>query len=178
MTHNGKKIAAVLFIFDSNSYTFLARSDRANDWIHHDQINWYRQASALYREYNQGQNLPAYAFFHIPLPEYNYYWQQCHPIGEKNETPCNPRVNSGLYAAFLENKNIKGVFVGHDHINDYIAQNEGIWMGYVRGISYHTYGKEGYAHGSRVIQLTEGTASFDTWLRLEDNSVINKIHCE
>ena len=73
---------------------------------------------------------------------------------------------------------IKGVFVGHDHINDYIAQNEGIWMGYVRGISYNTYGKEGYAHGSRVIQLTEGTASFDTWLRLEDRSVTNKIHCK
>ena len=177
MSHDGKKIAALLYVLDSNSYV-TTNGKQIYNWIHHDQVEWYRQASAYYKKYNHGKDLPSYMFFHIPLPEYNFYWQNCKPVGERYEDPCVSPVNSGLYAALLENRNIKGVFVGHDHINDYIAQNEGIWMGYVRGISYNTYGKEGFLHGSRLIQLSEGTPSFDTWLRLEDNTVINKIHCE
>ena len=104
MTHDGKKIAALLYVLDSNSYVTCG-GKKVYDWIHHDQIEWYRQASAFYRKYNHGENLPAYAFFHIPLPEYNDYWKQGKPVGEKNEDPCISPVNSGLYAAFLENKN-------------------------------------------------------------------------
>ena len=41
------------------------------DRLTFDQINWYRQQSAAYKAQNGGQPLPALAFFHIPLPEYN-----------------------------------------------------------------------------------------------------------
>ena len=40
-------------------------------WFTFDQVNWYRSQSAAYTERNGGKPLPALAFFHIPLPEYN-----------------------------------------------------------------------------------------------------------
>ena len=36
---------------------------------------------------------------------------------------------------------IMGIFVGHDHINDYIGKYEDIYLGYGRGTGYSTYSR-------------------------------------
>lgn len=169
--------AALLYILDSNAYFKDGILD-TYDWIRPDQIQWYRQASSFYMEHNHGQTLPSYAFFHIPLPEFNLFYSAGNTLGVKQESVCASEMNSGLWAALIEKRDIKAIFCGHDHVNDFISGYDGMWMGYVRGISYHTYGKDGYLKGSRVILLKEGAAAFDTWLRLEDKQVINRIHCE
>jgi 3',5'-cyclic AMP phosphodiesterase CpdA len=177
MSKNGKKIKALLYILDSNSYA-TTNGTQIYDWIHQDQIQWYRQTSAYYRQLNGGKNIPSYAFFHIPLQEFNTFYSKGTVIGSKNEDVCCSPVNSGLFSSFIENKDIKAVFCGHDHINDYIAGYEGLWLGYVRGISWKAYKKEGYDRGSRLIELKEGTPSFNTWLRIDGGRVINKAFCE
>jgi hypothetical protein len=177
MDKDGQRPAALLYVLDSNAY-FKDGVYDCYDWIREDQVQWYRKASAFYKAANQGQPVPSYAFFHIPLPEFNLAFHKGTVVGVKQESVCDSEINGGMWAAMLEERDLKGVFCGHDHVNDFIAGYNGVWLGYVRGISYHTYGKEGFAKGSRVIQLKEGAAAFDTWLRLEDKQAIQRLHCE
>lgn len=111
--------------------------------------------------------MPALAFFHIPLPEYRVAWETEGVIGVKQEEVADSPVNSGLFAAMKEMGDVMATFVGHDHINDYIAAVDGIYLAYGRGTGYGTYGKEGFPRGARIIELIEGERQFRTWLRLE-----------
>lgn len=142
------------------------------DYLKRSQINWYvDQAVRIKEEYG---DLPALAFFHIPLPEYNELWDYCHCYGQKNESVCCPKQNSGMFSAMLEMGDVKGVFVGHDHVNDYYGQMYGIKLCYGRASGYNTYSQEGFAHGARIIELDELSHDFITWIRSEDGSKIIK----
>lgn len=152
-----------LWFFDSHSYA----PERLGgyDWIKRDQIAWYLSHDA-------SDN--ALAFLHIPLPEYDDVWDQ-HPCrGLKFETVAAPRINTGVFAAFVERGDVSGVFAGHDHINDFDGELHGIRLCYGRATGYNTYGKDGFARGARIIELKEGERGFRSWLRLEDGSVLSE----
>jgi hypothetical protein len=73
-----------------------------------------------------------------------------------------------------EMRDILGIFVGHDHDNDYAVDWKGILLAYGR----YTGGNTVYnnlANGARVIELTEGEKGFKTWIRLKNDEIINKI---
>ncbi len=173
MDATGAEPAALLYVLDSNAYVSDANFS-TYDWVHQDQIQWYCETAAACRQAYQ-KTLPACMFFHIPLPEINGFFERGAVTGVEQETPCPSEINGGLWAALRDHQDIMAVFNGHDHINDFIANLGGLWMGYVRGVSYHTYGKEGYLKGARVILLHQGTNTFDTWLRLEDQQVTNRV---
>ena len=69
MSSDGNRPAALLYCLDSNDYSTIDGID-GYGWIGFEQIEWYRSTSRRYTEQNGGKPLPAYAFFHIPLPEY------------------------------------------------------------------------------------------------------------
>lgn len=154
--------AANLYFFDSNAYV----KDKKNgyyDWIKFDQIQWYWEQSQKLKKQNQGHALPALAFFHIPLPEYDDLYNSGDYLGRKGEDVCSPKINTGLYAAFLENKEVMGTFVGHDHEDDYVGELRDIVLAYGRVSGLDAYGS--FERGGRVIELTEGDFKFDTWIR-------------
>ena len=64
-------------------------------------------------------------------------------VGEKNEEVCPGSFNSGLFAAMLERGDVKGVFCGHDHVNDFIGNYYGIYLGYAANTGFGTYGLGG-----------------------------------
>ena len=177
MDTNGKRPAALLYMLDSNA-NYANDGLETYDWIHQNQIQWYRKASEYYRLENKGTFLPSYAFFHIPLPEFSLFYTKAATVGVKQEDVCCSAINSGFFSTILEHGGLKAMFCGHDHVNDYITEFGGVWLGYVRGVSYNAYGKEGYWKGSRVIELREGKTAFKTWLRLEDKKVVNVVNCE
>lgn len=162
--------AAALYFLDSGDYSKLKHVD-SYAWISRDQIDWYSSQSRLLADKNSGQPLPALAFFHIPLPEYETVWERGVCYGQKHEGVCCPKINSGLFAAMVERGDVMGTFVGHDHINDFWGELYGIKLTYGRASGYNTYGKEGYPRGARVIRLQEGKQSYDSWLRLDDGSI-------
>lgn len=164
----GKTPAALLYFLDSNSYseTWL----KGYGWIRRDQIAWYLATARAWRERNGGEPLPALAYFHIPLPEYNEVWDLYECFGEKYENICSARVNSGFFAALHEMGDVMGTFVGHDHINDFVGDLHGIRLCYGRGSGFNTYGREGFAHGARLVRLRAGVRDFESWLRLEDGA--------
>jgi hypothetical protein len=170
------KTAFVFYLFDSNALSDLPGADHREDWIRNNQIEWYTSQSKKLTGGNNGIPYPALAFFHIPLVEYTAAFSQQDrlKVGWRIERECCPPVNSGLFTAFMECKDVKGIFVGHDHDNDYVAYMQGIALGYGRfsggNNTYHTL-----CRGARIFELTEGSAAFDTWTRLETGRFLNRV---
>lgn len=172
------KESAVLYFFDSNSYSKL-ESVKGYDWIKADQIDWYYSQSSKLTKKNGGTPMPALAFFHIPLPEYEEAMASGNAmsIGTKREKPCSPEINSGLFAAMLNAGDVMGTFVGHDHVNDYSVNWKGILLSYGRFTgSKTTYHDIPGGNGARVIELTEGKREFRTWVRLKGGKIINEVN--
>ena len=173
---DGGKDAALLYVFDSNSYSTMKHL-KGYGWIKHDQVQWYLDESRKYTEANGGTPMMALSFFHIPLPEYHEAVQNegSFLIGTRKEKACAPEINTGLFAAMKEAGDVLGVFVGHDHVNDYAVSWKGIMLCYGR----FTGGKTVYhdmpgGNGARVIELTEGLRQFRSWIRLKGGQVINE----
>ena len=172
---DGSKDAALLYVFDSHSYSTLKHL-KGYGWIKHDQVQWYLNESKKFTESNGGTPLTALSFFHIPLPEYHEAVNNegSFLIGTRKEEACNQEINTGMFAAMKEAGDVLGVFVGHDHVNDYAVSWKGIMLCYGR----FTGGKTVYhdmpgGNGARVIELTEGVRQFRSWIRLKGDQVIN-----
>lgn len=161
-----EKTEALLYFMDSNSYSTLQPQVGGWGWFTHKQVGWYRERSKAFTVLNGGVSYPALAFFHIPLPEYTDAWnnEKQKPFGERNEDECSPEINTGMFAAMLECGDVMGTFVGHDHINDYIAVHYNIALAYGR-VSKVMKDENDPPAGARVIMLNEGKRSFTTWIR-------------
>lgn len=173
---DGSKDAALLYVFDSHSYSTLKHL-KGYGWIKHDQVQWYLNESKKFTESNGGTPLTALSFFHIPLPEFHEAVQNegSFLIGTRKEKACAPEINTGLFAAMQEAGDVLGIFVGHDHVNDYAVSWKGIMLCYGR----YTGGKTVYhdmpgGNGARIIELTEGERQFRSWIRLKGEKVINE----
>ena len=159
-------ISSLLYCFDSNDYP-ENKNYGHYDWIHFNQIDWYRRKSQAYTAQNNGKPLPALAFFHIATPEFNHLIGRKTTWGRCNEGGTGaPKLNSGMFTSFIECQDIMGVFVGHDHDNDFIGQEYGIALAYGRVTGDDAYGD--FKRGGRIIELHEGTHSFDTWITTPD----------
>jgi 3',5'-cyclic AMP phosphodiesterase CpdA len=165
------KNEALLYFFDSHDYTWNKKDKELGEygWVAFDQIAWYRAQSKAFTEKNGGKPFPAFAFLHIPVPEYSEAQKKTNTIGDKDETVCSPKINSGLYSAFLESKDVIGVFCGHDHENNFIGTLNNIALVYGCKTGRDSYGK--LDKGGRVIVLYEGERKFDTWITTEKDSV-------
>ena len=171
------KVKGLLYCMDSNDYhddTRIEPGPNTNIWLSSGQIDWYKQQSRSYTEANGGKPLPALAFFHIPLYEYNFVKDKPETIGERDEYVFCPAINSGMFHAMFEMGDVMGTFVGHDHNNDYIGQHCGIALAYCKAAGVDTYGD--FAKGCRVIDMFEDGRYFDTWLYSPEKGKENMYH--
>ncbi|WP_169053854.1 metallophosphoesterase family protein [Agromyces sp. H66] len=176
----GPREAFALWLLDSGRYApgAIAGQDFAGyptwDWLRMDQVAWYREESQQL-EQRLGRKLPGLMFIHIALWEHRFMWwggvdtrteadaargRARHGIvGERNEDECPGPFNSGMFNAILERGDVKGVFVGHDHVNDYVGDYYGVLLGYAPGTGFGAYGLPGAERnrmrGGRVFELTE-----------------------
>lgn len=131
---------AILYCIDSNDYQPYKELGEY-DWIHFDQIKWYREQSDKYNKINNNTPIPSLAFFHIPLPEYKNVLERNDYQGlYKDDGIWSPRINSGMFGSFIDKKDVIGVFTGHDHQNDFIGLERGIALGYGRVTGFDAYG--------------------------------------
>ena len=126
------------------------------DTVRFSQIRWYRDLSGAC-EKAYGRKIPGCMVFHIALPEYTVPYRnpaQTHYRGNMRETiGCGP-VNSGLFNAIVERGDVKILVCGHDHINDWQADYQGVWLTYDGGLSYDGYCDEDL-RGGRIIDIDE-----------------------
>lgn len=153
---------AVLYFFDSHNLNSDSTVKSYYDWIKNDQVQWYRRVSTQY-ERTAGHPLPSLSFFHIPLPEFAQIYKQPETVGNALEEVAAPRMNSGLFSAFAERKDMKGVFVGHDHNDDFIGVLDNICLAYGRKTGYNAPYPEMLERGARVIDFHED-GTIDTYI--------------
>ncbi|WP_414617758.1 metallophosphoesterase [Dyadobacter sp. 32] len=160
-----KKTAAVCYVLDSGE-----KPPKTYEWMDESQVQWYRKQSAAFTKQNSGTPLPSLAFFHIPFPEFHQVIGKSTTIGMNLDAmPASGSARSNLYTAMQECKDVMGVFVGHEHNNNYIGCLNDICLAFGQATGRQIYGELG--SGARVIELYEGQRKFDSWiLKLYDNS--------
>ena len=126
------------------------------------QLDWYRRTSAaLPKDHSE------LAFFHVPIPEYREVWDYEPCKGFNMEGVCCTTYNDGLFSAFARAGHMRGVFVGHDHINDFEGTLDGIRLVYGRVSGYQGYAMEGFPFGARIIDVRQGEKDFLTQIYTE-----------
>ncbi|KAJ7963385.1 Inactive purple acid phosphatase [Quillaja saponaria] len=170
-----------LYFLDSGDYSTVP-SIPGYDWIKPSQQLWFQQTSKkLQRAYMnepvaQKAPAPGLVYFHIPLPE-SASFDSSNFTGVKQEGISSATVNSGFFTTMVEAGDVKAVFNGHDHLNDFCGKLTGIQLCYAGGFGYHAYGKAGWSRRARVVvaslEKTENggwgdVKSIRTWKRLDD----------
>lgn len=143
--YRNQKLIHVLYVWDSGAYSHWP-NDEKYAAIEPEQIDWFFRLP--YERATTNEDL---AFLHIPFPEYQQAAQTGLRAGIQNETVCSPMTNSGLVYSLLREKNVKGVFVGHDHDNNYVADYHGLTLTYGNITGYNAYGN--LPRGARLIEL-------------------------
>lgn len=119
-----------VIVMDSNRYNF--GSYIGYDWIKDNQVDWYRD---VVTKSKVGANyVPNVMFFHIPIPEFKLAKENATQTGNwvvKNYGPgegiASPKMESSeLYKAMKEYGATKGIFVAHDHENNWATMYEDI----------------------------------------------------
>ena len=139
------------------------------DTVHFNQIMWYWQASEML-EADNGARIPALLFMHIPTPEHALaamYRDDCHFEGTQLEDVACTMLNGGLFSACLQRGDVKGIFCGHDHVNDFTAEYCGITLGYDGFLSYHACHRHDI-RGGRVLDLSADGTFSTKMLRIRD----------
>lgn len=169
MSADGTKVAAVLYVMDSGDYSVVPEVGEYG-WLAPSQMHWYDSLSRGYRKANDGCPVPSYMFMHIPFNEFYNAWETACENGDRGETECPGQLNSGMLALVKANADVHGVFVGHDHANDYVADAFGIGLVYGRfsgGATTYTHSKS----GMRFIEFKEGDYGFHTWVRERNGDI-------
>lgn len=132
-----------IFILNTRRWNFLP--PQAQLWMS-DMVN------------RDNPKLPALAFYHIPNYEFHTLWQDGKAKGIKRESVCY-ELDRGEHHNFLVKLgSIKACFVGHDHVNDYYAEKDGITYIYGRKTGIHGYGSrkkepKKLKRGQKAIQI-------------------------
>lgn len=108
-------------------------------------------------------------FMHIPLREVkeaydeyiangrqdteNVIWKEGFD-GETDEVVYSSRTDEELFETILEKGSTKGLFYGHDHLNNFVLEYKGVRLSYGYSIDYLAYSdidKRGYQRGCTII---------------------------
>ncbi len=122
-----------------------------------DQVTWYYDSSKAL-EAHFGRKIPSLMYFHIPLPEYLLITRNPERTGMTGE--CREQIacsehNYGLFSAALLRADVKAMFCGHEHVNDFSGEYCGIKLGYDGGMCC----QNSYWHydmlGGRIFEIDE-----------------------
>jgi 3',5'-cyclic AMP phosphodiesterase CpdA len=154
--NEGGSVKYRLFIIDSNSY-HLSGVGYKYDIIHPEQLTQVEKTV-------EGEGLvTALAFFHIPLYEFDdaykaYKAGTCVGSGENYESVSYPYVRTDAFDR-LKAAGVKGIFVGHDHINDTQLLYQDVVLSYGLKSSLEIYNRTDMV-GYKLITLTEDSSAF------------------
>ena len=153
------KTKALLYCMDSGDYTPSRKDFGYYGWFERDQIEWFMEKSAGYTAANGGTPVNALSFFHMALPEYKLI-DPANRLGNFYEPICSPDLNTGMFQAMRFMGDMMGVFIGHDHANDFIGKYYEIALAYGRRTQCR---EDEVVSGGRIIVLHENERAFETY---------------
>ncbi len=192
---DGSKIKFNLWMFDSGDYVYDTNGNELGyDCVTKDQIEWYEETSKAL-EKTAGGKVPSLAFQHIIVGDvYDaLFYEFPFDMGELtrktnngkiysmlpkteniiegflSEPPCPGYYNFGQFDAMVARGDVLGIFSGHDHINTFVTELDGIKIVNTGGCTYNSYGNE-VTRGMRMITLNED----DLWNFETETVTINQ----
>lgn len=170
----GEKVIYNLWLMDS------AGKDDGNgngfEYVKAEAIEWYKRKSDELREANGGEPVPSLMFQHIPVPETKELFVECdkddkcavlNPRDKKYYKLDTTRANGyaleyaettekdfGQLDALREKGDVCALVFGHDHINCFTSEINGVNIIQTPGASFRSYGKE-ITRGVRVFEIEE-----------------------
>ncbi len=189
LSSDGSKVAFNLWMFDSGDYIRSGEYEGEYDCVRADQIEWYKNVSKKLEEENGGK-VPSLAFQHIiteegvaalhpEMPSFlgalgraftNGNAYSILPIftriksGVILEPPCPSVDNEGQWDAFVERGDVLGCVFGHDHVNTFIGEYDGIDAIMTPGITSHSYKNDTF-RGGRVFVIDENNPwEYETYM--------------
>ena len=179
---NGKAVMS-LIMMDSNMYPDESLDVEGYDKFHDDQVRWYKDTIkqiALEENGDETKTVPSLAFFHIPLYEFAQGYREAKANGEviggwRFEKECIPYEDDGMFEAMVEMGSTKGVFVGHDHMNNYSVNYKGIRLTYGNSCDHNLYVVP--FRGGKLIEIKRDgsfTVAPVVRHRLTDTAVVGK----
>jgi len=127
----GGVVTDQLIMMDSNRYYF--GDYMGYDYFKDNQIKWYEDL-VDYTASENGGVVKSVMFYHIPLFEINDAYDKGTiiydgPNGDgdgKREDTCPPDYNSGFFDVIKSKGSTTAMFFGHDHINTFEADYQGV----------------------------------------------------
>jgi hypothetical protein len=121
------------------------------------QLVWLDQQ--LQEDKAKGWDCPILVFVHIPLLQYESMAASGKSLGGfKNEKVCFDSDTGNTFQVFAKSQRVKGVFCGHDHVNNYFGTWEDIDLHYGRVSGWGGYGQ--WARGGRLISIDPNNGRF------------------
>ncbi|KAI8137836.1 Metallo-dependent phosphatase-like protein [Fennellomyces sp. T-0311] len=163
-----------IYFLDSGAY--IDDTKKEYDYIKQDQLDWLQATSKSFENARFGTEKPnAMAFFHIPIWEYNEEEDELNPkLGSQRETVSSPKKGKAMVLDALKAAgDVKVTGCGHDHVNDYCLDRDGIYLCYGGGLGVGGYGAShlGWPRRARVWEIADWGASIRTWKRLHDDQL-------
>lgn len=162
--------------------------DTERGGVTEEQIAWYKAESAALKAANGGENVPSFAFQHIPVNEMGNLFEECNfwdegaSIGDDGKYyRLNQDIASGYHAgamipgatseefkAWKECGDVLGAYFGHWHTEGYTGMWDGIELGFTYGCEFAKPGP----YGIRVFNLYEDDIkNYDNVLYTYEGSV-------
>ena len=164
---------------EDGSWYYDEYDSRVYDCVREDQIEWYKNVSKQLEEENGGK-VPSIAFEHIiteegvaavlpKIPSFlgligrsfsNGNAYSFVPVftrimsGVILEPPCPSTENDGQWDAFVERGDVLGCVFGHDHVNSFVAEYNGVDAIMTPGITSESYKNDTF-RGGRIITIDE-----------------------
>ncbi len=180
LSSDGSKLAFNLWMFDCGDYVRTSDGEWLGyDWVREDQIEWYNKVRDEMTAENGGEVVPSLVFQHIIPQEpcekiflpsdielgeatinfqdgttYTVIPDMTQYEGYLFEKACPSYGNDGQWDAMVAGGDVLGVVCGHDHLNGFIANCNGIDMIMTPGCTYDSY-YSNMLQGARVIELDE-----------------------
>lgn len=132
ITRNGKPVYS-LFLMDDGQFR-IVDGKVTDGGVNENMIEWYKWAVDGIAE-TTGNPVPNMAFMHVPVPEYKEVNGE-YESGHRGEDSCTAVENEGFFQVFKEN-NGTHLFAGHDHLNNFISEYDGVKLCYMTKSSYN-----------------------------------------
>lgn len=180
LASTSSNVAFNLWMMDSGDYVNDANGNRLGyDCVRKDQIEWFQKTDAALQAANGGEKVYSLLFQHIIPEEPVKQVFVKSPIAVKDvtidfddgshvlkvpdcskfngyiwEPSCPSKQNDGEWQALVDEKDVLGVVVGHDHVNEFITDVNGVDLIQTPGVTYNSYYNK-FLQGARIIELDE-----------------------
>jgi len=143
----------MLYFLDSHAErSDYTEAEGKYDYLKPSQVAWYEQ-------HVQNDTVNSLLFMHMPLRQYLDF---TNITGRQEEGVYPQGRDTGMFDKIVQYAKTKGVFVGHDHLNDFSFIKEGVLLAYGLISGHNAYGS--FDQGGRIIIISD-TGELTSYVR-------------